>query len=265
MRFFVKIPVERNSDGWPALLRLLGSFAQEERQAVGVDNRSFVDVIRSKILSTEGECRVVIMGGVKSVKVERVGVAAMEEYLGSCLLHGKADVARVLRLGRWRFGERNIKAGDCFSFAGRSNVAAEKGVVWLRMDGIPLHLRSFALFKQLGNCCGRFLDFKEDGCSLNSIRIKVGEVAAIPRQIPIFLDDECYLIYVLVENSWKFKEGWRVRSTEVYVRAQIPVPASAVPEADGQNSVGGEREAEDGFDRGTLQILQLGVRDQREE
>ncbi|CAN0874911.1 hypothetical protein LINGRAHAP2_LOCUS10525 [Linum grandiflorum] len=64
-----------------------------------------------------------------------------------------------MSLNRWKFRDRQIEVDGWFPFAGRSNVAADRGLVWLRIEGIPLHLRSSSLFSQLGRCCGNFMDF----------------------------------------------------------------------------------------------------------
>ncbi|CAN0918455.1 hypothetical protein LINGRAHAP2_LOCUS30873 [Linum grandiflorum] len=153
-------------------------------------------------------------------------------------LPGKADVARVLNLGRWIFRERMIEEDCWFSFAGWSKVTAENGVVWVRMDGIPLHLYSTSLFKQLGNCCGKFLDFKEEGCSLNSVRIKVGQSRVIPSQISIFLEEVCFQIQVILEDRRCFDEGWRGRRSEVFVRVGIQASGSTKTSQTGRVAVG---------------------------
>ncbi|CAN0873197.1 hypothetical protein LINGRAHAP2_LOCUS10312 [Linum grandiflorum] len=107
------------------------------------------------------------------------------------------DVARIMRLGRWIFRDRVIDADGWFHYAGRSRVDFEQGRVWIRIDGIPLHLRSIELFRQMGNFCGGFLDFDEGGCSWNSVRIKIKQDGALPSQIPLCFENKCYSVQVM--------------------------------------------------------------------
>ncbi|CAN0881137.1 hypothetical protein LINGRAHAP2_LOCUS14059, partial [Linum grandiflorum] len=86
-------------------------------------------------------------------------------------------------------------------------IFTDKGVVWLRVDGIPLHLRSIDLFRKLGNVCGGFVDFNEDGCSLNAVRIKVNKVGVIPHRFPVLFEETRSILQVVVENQWCFTEG----------------------------------------------------------
>ncbi|CAN0915831.1 hypothetical protein LINGRAHAP2_LOCUS29338 [Linum grandiflorum] len=131
-----------------------------------------------------------------------------------------------MRLGRWNFNGRKIEADGWLPCAGRSSVAAERGVLWVRCDGIPIHLRSLALFKELGNVCGNFLDFKVDGCSMNAVRIKVGQAGVIPRQIPVTFKDESYSVRVTVEDTRIFADGWRGSGSDVFVRVGVQTDGS---------------------------------------
>ncbi|CAN0911375.1 hypothetical protein LINGRAHAP2_LOCUS26821 [Linum grandiflorum] len=135
-------------------------------------------------------------------------------------LPGKADVDRIMNLGRWSFRGRKIEADIWLPCAGRSSVVADKGIVWLRLDGIPLHLRSTDLFRKLGNVCGRFLEFNEEGCSLNAIRLKVSRAGVIPCRISVVLEETRFLIHVVVESGRCFTEGWRGRGSEVFIRTR---------------------------------------------
>ncbi|CAN0921492.1 hypothetical protein LINGRAHAP2_LOCUS32622 [Linum grandiflorum] len=130
------------------------------------------------------------------VKVE--GRSRMADELWLLKFSNKRDVERVRRLGRWVFRGRRIEADGWLPFAGRSSVATERGVVWLRFDGIPVHLRSTSLFKELGEFCGRFEEFSDVGCSLNSVQVKVKQVGPIPAEIPLFFKDSCFAIQVEV-------------------------------------------------------------------
>ncbi|CAN1797601.1 hypothetical protein LINPERHAP1_LOCUS21331, partial [Linum perenne] len=96
----------------------------------------------------------------------------------------KAEVNRVLSLKRWKFGEVSIFLDRWITEAGRSAVMLENNSVWVVARGIPLHLRSNALFMQIGNSCGGFLR-AESGTSLSSIRLKVHLSSSIPEEILI--------------------------------------------------------------------------------
>ncbi|CAN0880445.1 hypothetical protein LINGRAHAP2_LOCUS13651 [Linum grandiflorum] len=136
-----------------------------------------------------------------------------------CLkLPTKKDVERIMRLGRWQFKDRLIKA-DCWCpYAGCSDVVARSGVMWLKFDGIPLHFRSLSLFRQLGDTCGHFIAFNAEGCSLNSVRVKIKQSGVIPTCIPVTFLDQCFLVQVSVERGRSLISGWRVAGSEVYIR-----------------------------------------------
>ncbi|CAN0907175.1 hypothetical protein LINGRAHAP2_LOCUS24661 [Linum grandiflorum] len=260
--FFVRVPTERNSDGWPGLLRMLRGFGSKETAEGGlVSERSFAEVVRPRRFPAEGICKVISSKGTKTVTVDTTGVKERESFLNCCLvlrlvgeemteadwvlfgawtqrwwgvsvedrfpmadelwllkLHREDDVARVMRLGRWNFRGRNIEADKWFPFAGRSSVSSARGVVWLKVDGIPLHLRSPSLFKQLGNFCGNYLAFEERGCSWSSVRVKIRQTGAIPSLIPVSFGKSIYTIQVKVEDSRVFSVGWRGSGSEVFIR-----------------------------------------------
>ncbi|CAN0897823.1 hypothetical protein LINGRAHAP2_LOCUS19339, partial [Linum grandiflorum] len=151
------------------------------------------------------------------VQVEKIH--ALSDDLWLLKLPTEDDVARVIRLGRWRFREWTLEADRWFPFAGRSRVTAGRGVVWLKVAGIPVHLRSINLFKCLGDCCGQFLDYKDLGCSWNEVRVKIRGRGAISRQIPVSYGGSVFLTQISVDDERIFGEGWRGAGSEVYVRA----------------------------------------------
>ncbi|CAI0452655.1 unnamed protein product [Linum tenue] len=65
-----------------------------------------------------------------------------------------AEVDRVMALNRWHYKDFHILADSWIENAGRSSVMRSLGEVWVRIDGIPLHLRSDELLEQLGKFCG---------------------------------------------------------------------------------------------------------------
>ncbi|CAN0913541.1 hypothetical protein LINGRAHAP2_LOCUS27996 [Linum grandiflorum] len=75
---------------------------------------------------------------------------------------------------------------------------AEIGSVWIRVRGIPLHLRSKELYQSIGVVCGGFIS-SDEGTSLAAVRIKVRSSGTIPDEIPM-----CYRIWSSQSGfSWK--------------------------------------------------------------
>ncbi|CAN1152601.1 hypothetical protein LINPERHAP2_LOCUS18844 [Linum perenne] len=105
---------------------------------------------------------------------------------GLWLLHcgSSAQVDRILSSERWCFDQVVLQIDKWIPEAGRSGVLSNEDVVWVTIRGIPLHLRSQELFRQLGETCGHYLGF-ESGDTLSSIRIRLRLKGAIPAEIPI--------------------------------------------------------------------------------
>ncbi|CAN1179378.1 hypothetical protein LINPERHAP2_LOCUS34158 [Linum perenne] len=84
----------------------------------------------------------------------------------------KVKVERILSLNRRSFGNVQLLIDKWIPEAGRSKVLLNDNELWVLINGIPLHLRSADLFRQLGLVCGEFLGFEERS-SLSSVRIKI--------------------------------------------------------------------------------------------
>ncbi|CAN1134824.1 hypothetical protein LINPERHAP2_LOCUS8504 [Linum perenne] len=82
----------------------------------------------------------------------------------------KMKVEKIISLNKCNFGAIQILLDRWIYSAGRTNVSIRDDVVWVTVRGIPLHLRSFDLFRQLGSACGTFLDF-ENCVGLSSISV----------------------------------------------------------------------------------------------
>ncbi|CAN0838704.1 hypothetical protein LINGRAHAP2_LOCUS2299 [Linum grandiflorum] len=139
-------------------------------------------------------------------------------------LPSEDDVLRVLRLNRWCFRDRNILADRWESFAGRSEIALKSGLVWIKFDGIPIHLRSEALFHHLGSICGSVQDVSALGCSWNSVRVKVKVVSALPASISVSFRKETFLVNVSPEFATStsddaFLLGWKDKQKGVFIRS----------------------------------------------
>ncbi|CAN1168787.1 hypothetical protein LINPERHAP2_LOCUS28017 [Linum perenne] len=111
----------------------------------------------------------------------------------------KDNVNRILALKRWSFDGQPLMLDKWIPSAGRSNVLLNADVIWVTARGIPLHLRSNDLFRQLGDSCGRFLDF-ENGDSLSSVRIKIELTGALPEEVPICFDDMVFPVSISREG-----------------------------------------------------------------
>ncbi|CAN1279940.1 hypothetical protein LINPERPRIM_LOCUS17236 [Linum perenne] len=153
-----------------------------------------------------------------------------------------SEVNRILELKRWSFGDVRIQMDTWIKMAGRSNVTVESGFAWVIARGIPLHLRSPDLFRQLGDFCGGFL-CAEDGLNLSSIRLKVKVGGVIPDEVPLCHGCEVFPIRLEPDgwipvarhgvkdsfvNSWKSKGvGFAVQKGSVDETTSSEFPSSS--------------------------------------
>ncbi|CAN1120409.1 hypothetical protein LINPERHAP2_LOCUS174 [Linum perenne] len=79
--------------------------------------------------------------------------------------------------------------------AERSNVLREENVLWVTAKGIPIHLRSTDLFRQLGEACGSYLEHQA-GDSLSSVRLKIKLSGALPEEISFISGDEVFPVSI---------------------------------------------------------------------
>ncbi|CAN1227644.1 hypothetical protein LINPERPRIM_LOCUS2847 [Linum perenne] len=90
--------------------------------------------------------------------------------------------------------------GEWFPGAGRSNVSLGKGVTWVLVKGIPIHLRSSDMFRKLGDMCGLYLDF-EAAADLNSVRIKVQVKEEIPKKVVLAFQSQKFEVSLCREDQ----------------------------------------------------------------
>ncbi|CAN1139923.1 hypothetical protein LINPERHAP2_LOCUS11562 [Linum perenne] len=87
-QFFVNIPREENSDGWPSLLKLLDDLTAElvppppKSPPVGVVKKSFAEVVGGLGLGDSGRCSISDDAG---IVVDTLGVADRRKFLDRCL------------------------------------------------------------------------------------------------------------------------------------------------------------------------------------
>ncbi|CAN1819951.1 hypothetical protein LINPERHAP1_LOCUS28905 [Linum perenne] len=79
-----------------------------------------------------------------------------------------AEVDRILTLKRFSFEDSTLLVDKWIAMAGRSSVLQDKDLAWVIVHGIPLHLRSTALFEKIGDWCGGFVK-AEEGASLSEV------------------------------------------------------------------------------------------------
>ncbi|CAN1279532.1 hypothetical protein LINPERPRIM_LOCUS17055 [Linum perenne] len=125
-------------------------------------------------------------------------VLRLADELWMLVCSSKAEVLQIVALRRWSFGNIAIQFDPWIAEAGLSGVAKEKGVGWVLARGIPVHLRSPNLFSRLGEECGEFLDFEDEG-DLNSVRLKVKLAAEVPREVVLFFGEERFAVRLQAE------------------------------------------------------------------
>ncbi|CAN1768371.1 hypothetical protein LINPERHAP1_LOCUS10605 [Linum perenne] len=119
----------------------------------------------------------------------------LDDDLWLLFCDSKAKVDRITSLNRNSFGDVPILLDKWIPDAGRSKVLAGDNILWLTIRGIPVHLRSSDLFRQIGSECGVFLGF-ETCNSLSSVRIKIRRVGDIPDSLPIFFENSVFRVEV---------------------------------------------------------------------
>ncbi|CAN0893200.1 hypothetical protein LINGRAHAP2_LOCUS18013 [Linum grandiflorum] len=109
----------------------------------------------------------------------------------------KAELQCIIALNRRKFGSVEIYLGEWMKEAGRSEVMLDLGAAWLWVRGIPFHLRSKELYRNIGDLCGGYIGSDE---SLAAVRIKVRTTGVIPEEIPICFREEVFPIRILLET-----------------------------------------------------------------
>ncbi|CAN1138831.1 hypothetical protein LINPERHAP2_LOCUS10907 [Linum perenne] len=140
------------------------------------------------------------------------------------------EVSRILSLNRWRFGSISILMDRWFKGAGRSSVLADKGVCWFYVSGIPVHLRSPALFQSLGELCGDFLGFEKAG-DLNSIRIKVSLKREMPSGVDLKFGEDSFRLTFFRDDTFGRSAasvfGVQASSVDDGLSSSPPLPVSS--------------------------------------
>ncbi|CAN1785419.1 hypothetical protein LINPERHAP1_LOCUS16867 [Linum perenne] len=242
-RFFVNIPGEVNSDGWPVLLKALTEIAVERvppPPAKGCPTKSFAEIVLGPEMTLEGRC---VLSAEATVEVGDLGVENRVCYLERCLCFrfinkipekvnwkvfrawmtknwgissvskimclgddlwmvecpSKHAVDRIVSLNRCLYGSTRIFLDRWTEKAGRTTLLPRQRMVWVLIQGIPLHLRSLELFKAIGERCGGFVDFDDSLCPLNSVRIKVVDTNTIHEKVSLRFRNNLFMVKVVKE------------------------------------------------------------------
>ncbi|CAN1771770.1 hypothetical protein LINPERHAP1_LOCUS11988 [Linum perenne] len=142
----------------------------------------------------------------------------------------KAIATRIMALKRWKFSTWNIFMDFWTEAAGRSHCLEVSNEAWVVARGIPLHLRSMDLFRQIGKVCGGFV-MAEDGVSLSMIRIKIRRGSLIPDEIPVCCGEVVFPVRIEVEApssisphgpKSSFLKRWKSKGKEVVLNSSSP-------------------------------------------
>ncbi|CAN1166048.1 hypothetical protein LINPERHAP2_LOCUS26512 [Linum perenne] len=124
----------------------------------------------------------------------------LDDDLWLLFVDSKAKVERIFSLNRNSFGGTTILLDKWIPEAGCSRVLVGENVEWITIRGIPIHLRSSDLFRQIGSVCGVFLGF-EVCTSLSSVRIKIRRAGSIPEVVPICFEGVSFMLNVTTDRG----------------------------------------------------------------
>ncbi|CAN1132626.1 hypothetical protein LINPERPRIM_LOCUS30184 [Linum perenne] len=128
---------------------------------------------------------------------ESAHISGLGDDLWLLRCQSSAEVDRIMSLGRTRFGTSQVFFDKWTLTAGRTEVLGASQMMWILARGIPLHLRSVDLFRQIGDLCGGYIDHDNKNCLFNSVRIKVGASSSCPEYIPLHFREESFIIDIL--------------------------------------------------------------------
>ncbi|CAN1178519.1 hypothetical protein LINPERPRIM_LOCUS37127 [Linum perenne] len=117
------------------------------------------------------------------------------------------DVERIFSLNRWEPPGHRIRADKWLSGSGTSNVESQRGWVWAIVKGIPLHLRSEALRRDIKSWFGEGAVWSEIGCNLNEIRVRFHLSFEAPKGIKIQFKGNSFWLSVVRMGEGNGKEG----------------------------------------------------------
>ncbi|CAN0903419.1 hypothetical protein LINGRAHAP2_LOCUS22545, partial [Linum grandiflorum] len=109
------------------------------------------------------------------------------------------DAQRILFQDKRRFNGIDNLLGYWIKDAGRSVVMSEFEVAWIRVRGIPLHLRSKEFYRRIIEWCGGFIR-SDESANLAWVRIKVKATGDIPEEIPLCCGEEVFSVGIEIDQ-----------------------------------------------------------------
>ncbi|CAN1783526.1 hypothetical protein LINPERHAP1_LOCUS16307 [Linum perenne] len=174
-------------------------------------------------------------------------IRAMGDDLWLLCCTSEEEVERIISLNRWEPPGHKIRADRWCCGAGTSNVESKRGWVWAFVRGIPVHLRSEALMRDIKSFFGEGAVWSEVGCNLNEVRIRFQASFVAPKVIKIQFRERGFLLPVVEVGEGLEKEVLRLGERDPLAGEEEPVlrlgRAGRKPTAGG-SMVGTEKEGD---------------------
>ncbi|CAN1805437.1 hypothetical protein LINPERHAP1_LOCUS24275 [Linum perenne] len=113
----------------------------------------------------------------------------------------EGEVERIISLNRWEPPGFRIKADMWLNHSGTSDVEGKRGWKRVLVKGIPLHLRSEAVLRDITGCFGKEAICLEEGGRLNELRVKILASSVIPNGFWLQYRDEKFWLSVCLESK----------------------------------------------------------------
>ncbi|CAN1176796.1 hypothetical protein LINPERPRIM_LOCUS3859 [Linum perenne] len=118
-----------------------------------------------------------------------------DSWLVDCRTEETAE--KVVSRGDWFFRGAKVEVRKWFPAAGRLDLLQSQGVRWILIFGIPVHVRSDSVFRDIGDACGGFVAGQDSGFS--AVRLKVRAGSPVPDSLSIKMKELTFEIKVMVE------------------------------------------------------------------
>ncbi|CAN1165622.1 hypothetical protein LINPERPRIM_LOCUS33838 [Linum perenne] len=128
-------------------------------------------------------------------------IRALGDDLWLLCCSSEEEVERILSLKRWELPGYRFRADRWLPRAGTSNVSENRGLSWVKVKGIPLHLRSEAVMRDIAKLLGNQSVFDYWGCSLNEVRVRVNRRFPPPKGIRLCFREDIYWLPVVQEEA----------------------------------------------------------------